>query len=457
MANQLKACAEAPIVRLIRPFQEFAARETSGGILLLLCTLTALVWANSPWAQSYAALWHTPLTVGVGGFTLSHDLHFWVNDALMAIFFFVVGLEIKRELLVGELAQPRQAALPIAGAAGGVIAPALIYTAFNAGGPGAPGWGIPMATDIAFVIGVMALLGDRVPLSLKVYLTALAIVDDIAAVLVIALFYTAQINAAALGTAAVCVALLVLANRLGVRHPLPYAVIGAVLWFAVLQSGVHVTIAGVVLAMTIPSRTVLAPSDFLSHSRAVLAHFERAADNQSNVMRDEELQSAIEALEDSCEKVQPPLHRLEHGLHPWVTFVIMPLFALANAGVAFEGRLASNPSQPVMLGVILGLVIGKPIGITLASWLAVRSRLASLPVGLSWSHIHGAGWLGGIGFTMSIFVAGLAFDNEGMLTFSKLGILAGSILAGIVGSVLLLRSRPVKEVDGSPSAGASGQ
>jgi NhaA family Na+:H+ antiporter len=455
MTNQLKASAQTPIIRLIRPFQEFAARETSGGILLLLCAITALVWANSPWAHIYAALWHTPLTVGIGDFALSHDLHFWVNDALMAVFFFVVGLEIKRQLLVGELAQPRQAALPIVAAAGGVIVPALIYTAFNAGGPGAPGWGIPMATDIAFVIGVMALLGDRVPLSLKVFLTALAIVDDIAAVLVIALFYTAQINGAALGAAALCVALLVIANRLGIRHPLPYAAIGAVLWFAVLQSGVHATIAGVVLAMTIPSRTVLAPFDFLSHSRAVLNHFERSADNESNVMRDEELQSAIEALEDSCEKVQPPLHRLEHGLHPWVTFVIMPMFALANAGVVFEGRLASNPSQPVMLGVILGLLFGKPIGITLASWLAVRSRLASLPGGLNWNHIHGAGWLGGIGFTMSLFVAGLAFDNEGMLTFSKLGILAGSTLAGIVGSALLLRGRPGKEAVSSHRASAA--
>jgi Na+:H+ antiporter, NhaA family len=453
MNDNLKVTADVPIVRLIRPFHEFAARETSGGILLLLCTVVALVWANSPWAHSYTALWHTPVTVGIGGFALSHDLHFWVNDALMAVFFFVVGLEIKRELLVGELAQPRQAALPIAAAAGGVIVPALIYTVFNAGGPGAAGWGIPMATDIAFVIGVMALLGNRVPLSLKVFLTALAIVDDIAAVLVIALFYTAQIDWMALAVAAVCVAVLLLANRLGVRHPLPYAALGCVLWIAVLQSGIHATIAGVVLAITIPSRTVLAPSQFLSHSRAVLEHFERAAQSTSVVMKDEELQSAIEALEDSCEKVQPPLHRLEHGLHPWVTFLIMPVFALANAGVVFEGRVA-NLTEPVMLGVMLGLLLGKPIGITLAAWLAVRSKLASLPAGLTWSHIHGAGWLGGIGFTMSLFVAGLAFRDERLLTISKLGILAGSMLAGIAGSAVLLR-RPVKEADGSHAASVS--
>ena len=454
MSGNLKVTPDAPIVRLIRPFQAFAARETSGGIILLLFTVVALVWANSPWAHSYQALWHTPVTIGIGGFSLSHDLHFWVNDALMAVFFFVVGLEIKRELLVGELAQPRQAALPIVAAAGGVIVPALIYTAFNAGGPGAAGWGIPMATDIAFVIGVMALLGDRVPLSLKVFLTALAIVDDIAAVLVIALFYTAQIDWMALAVAAICVLVLLLANRMGARHPLPYAALGCVLWIAVLQSGVHATIAGVVLAMTIPSRTVLAPFQFLSHSRAVLDHFERAADSKSDMMRDEELQSAVEALEDSCEKVQPPLHRLEHGLHPWATFLIMPVFALANAGVVFEGIFAANPFQPVILGVMLGLLLGKPIGITLAAWLAVRLKLASLPTGVGWNHIHGASWLGGIGFTMSLFVAGLALRDEGLLTLSKLGILAGSTLAGIAGSALLLRVR-VKEADGSHAASVS--
>jgi NhaA family Na+:H+ antiporter len=455
MTSHLKAPAQMPTIRLIRPFQEFAAKETSGGILLLLCTVVALVWANSPWAHAYTALWHTLIAVRVGGFTLSHDLHFWVNDGLMAVFFFVVGLEIKRELLVGELTQPRQAALPIAAAAGGVIVPALIFAALNAGGPGAAGWGIPMATDIAFVIGVMALLGDRVPLSLKVFLTALAIVDDIGAVLVIAIFYTAHINGAALGLAAICVAVLLVANRLGVRHPLPYAAIGAVLWVAVLQSGVHATIAGVVLALTIPSRTVLAPFDFVSHGRAVLDHFERAANNESNVMRDEELQSAVEAMEDSCEKVQPPLHRLEHGLHPWVTFLIMPMFALANAGVAFDSSFAANLSHPVMLGVMLGLLLGKPIGITAAAWLAVRSKLAWLPAGVGWAQIHGAGWLAGIGFTMSLFVAGLAFKSEGLLTISKIGVLMGSTVAGIVGSALLLRRRSVAEAGDTQAPGGS--
>jgi Na+:H+ antiporter, NhaA family len=431
---------KTPIVRLVRPFQEFAGRETSGGVLLLACTIAALIWANSPWAHSYTALWHTPFTVGLGSFTLSHELHFWVNDALMAVFFFVVGLEIKRQLLAGELASPRQAALPILAALGGVVVPALLYTLLNANGPGARGWGIPMATDIAFAIGVMALLGNRIPLGLKVFLTALAIVDDIAAVLVIAVFYTADLAWGALGIAAFCLLLALAANRLGVRHPLPYLLIGAVLWVTVLQSGVHATIAGVLLAFTIPSRTAINQREFLGYGRAILDHFERAAETEPfDILNDIEQQTAVEALEDACEKVQPPLHSLEYALHPWVTFLIMPLFALANAGVTLSGDLVKVLAQPMTLGVVLGLVLGKPIGVTLASWLAVRSGLATLPENVSWKHIHGAGWLAGIGFTMSLFMTGLAFTSEAHLTAAKLGILIASLCAGIVGSVILVR------------------
>jgi Na+:H+ antiporter, NhaA family len=436
--NELKAGTSAPIRILIRPFQEFAARQTSGGILLLLCTVAALVWVNSPWAASYEAIWHTKVTLGLADRRFDHDLHFWVNDGLMALFFFVVGLEIKRELLVGELASARQASLPILAAFGGVVVPALIYSALNAGGAGAAGWGIPMATDIAFVIGVMALLGDRVPLGLKVFLTALAIVDDIAAVLVIAVFYTAQIAWLGIGAAVLCILLLLAANRMGVRHPLPYALLGIALWLAVLHSGIHATIAGVALAMTIPSRTELNAPEFLRHCREILAHFERCADSQKGVMTDEEQQVAIDALEDTCEKVQPPLYRLEQGLHPWVTFLIMPVFALANAGVVLGGNLKEHLAEPVTLGVALGLLLGKPIGIGLASWLAVRTKLAQLPAGVSWNHIHGAAWLGGIGFTMSLFIAALAFPDPALLKMAKFGILAGSLFAGIAGFAVLV-------------------
>jgi NhaA family Na+:H+ antiporter len=432
---------DTPIAALVRPFQKFAGRETSGGIVLLACTLVALVWANSPWEQSYTALWHIRFSIGLAGFNLSRELHFWVNDALMAVFFFVVGLEIKRELLAGELASARQAALPILAALGGVVVPALLYSALNANGPGASGWGIPMATDIAFAIGVMALLGDRVPLGLKVFLTALAIADDIAAVLVIAVFYTADLQWGALGIAALCLLAALGANRLGVRHPLPYVLIGLALWVTVLLSGIHTTISGVLLAFMIPCRTAVHQRDFVQHGRALLDHIERSAQTEPfEILSDIEQQVAVDALEDACEKVQPPLRRLEHALHPWVTFLIMPLFALANAGVSFSGGLRQAIAQPVTLGVMLGLVLGKPIGVTLAAWLAVRSGLASLPANVSWRHIHGAGWLAGIGFTMSLFMTGLAFTDDAQLTAAKLGILAASLTAGIAGSVILVRT-----------------
>ncbi len=409
---------------------------------MLLCTLVALIWANSPWAHHYHALWHTPLAISLGESSLSHDLHFWVNDALMAVFFFVVGLEIKRELIAGELASPRQAALPILAALGGVVVPAIFYTLLNGSGPGARGWGIPMATDIAFAVGVMALLGNRVPLGLKVFLTALAIVDDIAAVLVIAVFYTENLAWGALGVSSVLLLAAAGANRLGVRHPLPYALLGFGMWMGVLQSGVHATVAGVLLALTIPSRTAVNQQVFLRHGRAVLDHMEKAvAAAPHDILADSEQQAAIEALEDACEKVQPPLHRLEHGLHPWVTFLIMPLFALANAGVSLSGDLAEIAKDPVAIGVFVGLLFGKPLGITLASWLAVRFGGASLPENVSWSHIHGAGWLGGIGFTMSLFMTGLAFTAEGPVTAAKIGILAASLFAGLVGSLIISRTR----------------
>jgi Na+:H+ antiporter, NhaA family len=431
---------QEPLVRLVRPFQKFVGREAAGGILLLVSSVVALIWANSPWAETYQKIWHTPLTVGFGAFTLSHDLHYWVDDGLMTIFFFVVGLEIKRELLAGELASPRQAVLPLVAAMGGVAVPALLYFAINSGGPGAGGWGIAMATDIAFAIGVMALLGARVPLGLKVFLTALAIVDDIAAVLVIALFYTANLAWGPLAGAACCLLLAQAANRLGVRHPLPYVVIGAVLWFAVTQSGVHATIAGVLLAFMIPSRKVLDQSAFLKEGRAVLDHFEKASQTEPrHFLADVEQQTAIEALGDACGKIQPPLHRLEHALHPWVTFAIMPLFALANAGVHLSGELGKLVVQPITLGVIIGLMVGKPIGVTIAAWLAVRLGPASLPANGSWQHIHGAGWLAGIGFTMSLFMAGLSFSDDRLLTQAKLGILIASLCAGLIGSIVLVR------------------
>ena len=425
--------------RLLRPFQEFASRSAASGILLSLCTVAALAWANSPWSESYAGLWQTKLTAGFGSLALSKPLILWINDGLMAVFFFVVGLEIKREVLAGELSSLKHAALPLAGALGGMIVPALIYTAFNAGGEGARGWGIPMATDIAFALGALALLGDRVPLSLKVFLTALAIVDDIGAVLVIAVFYTSAIWWASLAVGFLFLAMMTGANLAGFRHPLVYILLGIALWIAFLKSGVHATVAGVLMAMTIPSRSRIEAVEFVEYGRGALDDFERAAESNPDLLTNQDQQAAIHLLENACELAATPLQRMEHALHPWVSFFIMPVFALANAGVALDGRLASALVAPVSLGVIAGLVLGKQIGITLFSWLAVRTGFAALPEQVTWRQIYGVAWLGGIGFTMSLFIANLAFGDGSSLSEAKLAILTASLVAGVTGWLLLRR------------------
>ena len=433
----------APLIeRVLRPFQQFAETESSGGIVLLICTAVALVWANSPWADSYHSLWETKFTIGTPELFLSLSLHHWINDGLMAVFFFLVGLEIKREVQVGELTSPRQAALPIAAAIGGMVVPALLFTMLNARGEGAPGWGIPMATDIAFALGVLALLGPRVPLALKIFLAALAIVDDLGAVLVIAFFYTSAISWTALGIGAVILAAAIGCNRAGVRHPAPYAVLGIALWVAFLLSGVHATIAGVLLAMTIPSRTRIDEDEFLARGRAILDDFERSCSPATTVLTNADQQHAISELESACENAEAPLIRMEHALHGVVAFGIMPVFALANAGVHFASDMWGGLSLPVISGVALGLVIGKPIGITLFAWIAVRLGIAVLPAGAGWRQLHGVSWLGGIGFTMSLFIAGLAYPGSAsLLDSAKIGILGASIAAGVVGWMLLRGAR----------------
>jgi NhaA family Na+:H+ antiporter len=430
------------IERALRPFQDFAHRESSSGLLLLSCTIIALVWANSPWRDAYTHLWEIPITVGVQRYGIRESLHHWINDGLMAVFFFLVGLEIKREMLVGELASLRRAALPLAAALGGMLVPALLYLAVNGSGPGARGWGIPMATDIAFALGALALLGPRIPLALKVFLTALAIVDDIGAVLVIALFYTADLSVIALIWAGVLFVLLLGCNGVGVRHPAPYSLLGIGLWLAFLQSGVHATVAGVLLAFTIPARTRIDANEFLVRSRQALSRFAAAGVAGANVLTSKAHQEALLALEGAAEAAQAPLQKLEDKLHGSVAFGIMPLFALANAGVPLSGGTQALES-PIGLGVILGLVLGKPLGITLFAWLATKVGLAERLTDTSWGMLHGAGWLGGIGFTMSLFIAGLAFESAALLTQAKLGILTASFFAGAVGWFLLRREAPL--------------
>jgi NhaA family Na+:H+ antiporter len=427
--------------RMLRPFQEFAATESAGGIVLLACTALALAWANSPWAAAYFHLWERPLTIGLEGMALTKSLHHWINDGLMVVFFFLVGLEIKREMLVGELASARRAALPIAAAIGGMVVPAALFALLNAGGPGAPGWGIPMATDIAFALGILALLGPRVPIGLKVFLAALAIVDDIGAVLVIAMFYTAGISLPALGAAAVVLLLLVAANRAGIRHAAVYTVLGILLWLAFLKSGVHATVAGVLLAMTIPSRTLIDEDEFADRALVAIGSFVQASGPETTVLSNREQQEAVHQMERACEEVQSPLLTLEHRLHGIVAFGIMPLFAFANAGVSLGAELFASVSWRVVLGIVLGLVVGKTVGITLFAWLAVRLGVAALPGAISWRMLHGASWLGGIGFTMSLFIAALAYGPGALLDSAKLGILAASLVAGVVGWTLLRGAR----------------
>lgn len=426
-----------PIEKLTQPIQEFLHKEASGGILLIIATVIALVWANSPLKDSYHHLWHTYLSINIGSFGLDYSLHHWINDGLMVIFFFVVGLEIKRELLVGELSSVKKASLPIAAALGGMIFPAIIYYIFNAGKESVSGWGIPMATDIAFVVGILALLGKRVPLALKIFILALAIVDDIGAVLVIAIFYTSEISFVSLAFACGLILLLILMNKLAVRKLLLYVIVGVALWLAFLKSGVHATVAGVLLAFTIPASARINTKRFSDETEQLVKQFSAAGDHGDNVLTNSERLSVVEEIENNCEKILTPLQRFEHGLHPWVSFFIMPIFALANAGVTIGEGLSEALSHSVSIGIILGLFIGKQIGIFLFSYLAVKLKLASEPEGVSWKKIYAAAILAGIGFTMSLFIANLAFNSEELLNISKVGILTGSLISGIIGFVIL--------------------
>ncbi len=427
-----------PIEVILRPINDFLHKEASGGILLIIFTAVALIWANSPWSDSYHHLWDTHISIKAGDLALNLSIHHWINDGLMVIFFFVVGLEIKREMLVGELSSFKKASLPVAGAIGGMLLPALFYVFFNSDTDAVNGWGIPMATDIAFVIGILAILGSRVPLGLKVFVVSLAIADDIGAVMVIAIFYTSHISMSALLAAGVILVWLVIINKLGVKSLIIYSVLGILLWLAVLQSGIHATIAGVLLAFTIPAKARINTKRFSENTENLLDKFEKAGEHGENVLTNENRQSAVRGIEVNCERISTPLRRFEYGLHPWSSFLIMPLFALANAGVTLKGMdLGAALISPVSIGIIAGLFLGKQLGIFAFAWLAVKIKLASLPDGVSWRKIYGAGILAGIGFTMSLFIAGLAFTDDSILNLSKIGILTASLIAGVVGYLFL--------------------
>jgi NhaA family Na+:H+ antiporter len=425
-------------VRLL--FRQFTRLQASGGILLMAATVLALLWANSAWGSSYFELWETYLKIELGNLALKESLLHWVNDGLMVIFFFLVGLEIKREILVGELASLRKATLPLVAAVGGMVLPAAIYVAINLGGEGVSGWGIPVATDIAFLLGLLAVLGSRIPVSLKVFFTALAIADDLGAVLVIAIFYSGEISWLALGVGAAFLAVLFVLNRAQVRQPLPYALLGIGLWLAFLQSGVHPTIAGVLLALTIPARTQVKAAAYMAQCTAALGGLEPDPD----VDESRQQQAAAHTLEVIAERIQTPLQRLERALNPWVAYLVVPIFALANAGVDLSGDLGRALASPISLGILGGLLVGKPLGITLFSWIAVRLGIADLPQSVTWPQLFAASWLAGIGFTMSLFIASSAFAGA-LLDTAKTSILVASLLAGGIGFGLLLLTTTTHE------------
>lgn len=447
-----RTTAERAGDRVVRPFQLFAQRQASGGLVLLGCAILALIWANSPWAGAYGQMLGVPLGISLGEQALRLDLRHWINDGLMAIFFFGVGLEIKREFLVGELAERRKAMLPIVAAVGGMVVPALIYAGFNFNGAGAKGWGIPMATDIAFALGALALLGSRIPEALKVFLVALAIVDDLGALLVIAIFYTASIEWRGVALIAALLLALWVANRIGARRGSIYLLLGLGLWAAFFVSGLHATLAGVLTALFVPARVRIAPG-------ALPQVIHRGADDiQAQALESEpdamdpDRVAIIGAIGGSLEAATAPLQRFERTVQPWVTYGILPAFGLFNAGVAIDATVLRTLPTAVPLGIMLGLVLGKSVGIGLASWLAVTAGLAALPDGSTWRQLIGTAFLAGIGFTMALFISGLAFAGTHFEREAQLAIVIGSVLAAAVGIAVLLTSK-ANQAPGSEAPG----
>ncbi len=428
--------------RILTPFEEFIHRQTTSGLLLMISAIVALAIANGPFAQQYQDFIHTYISISFGDWKLKMSILHWVNDGLMVLFFFVVGLELKREFLVGDLANLRNAILPLSAAVGGMVVPALIYFAINPEGDAAVGWGIPMATDIAFAVGALALLASRVPKGLITFLVALAIVDDLGAVVVIAVFYTETISLVPLAIAAALFGALIMLNLGGVRNTLPYFLIAVILWYFLLLSGVHATIAGVLGAMTVPARPKYNPAHFSAQVKDLLGRFNKSYQSQpdQSTLTNAELRGILQSLDDTMSRAQAPLQKLEHGWHLPVAFLVIPIFALANAGIPVDfGSFGETLSHPVVLGVSFGLVLGKFIGITGASWIVLKLGVADLPRNTRFTQIAGVSLLAGIGFTMSIFVASLGFaDNEELLLMAKTGILMASAVAGIMGFVWLL-------------------
>ncbi len=435
---------KAPIDYILRPFRLFARNSSAGGVLLAICVAAAMLWANSAWSADYFSLWQQTAKIQIGAFEMEKTLKHWIDDGLMAIFFFLVGLEIKREMLAGELADLRKALFPLVAALGGMLAPALVYLLLLRDPLLAHGWAIPTATDIAFALGILSLLGERAPLSLKVFLTALAIVDDIGAIVIIGLFYSAPPDFITLGLAASLLVVMAIVNWLGVRHSAIYAAFAFFLWLLVLQSGIHATIAGVLAAMAVPARAPIDTRPFIEAGEKVFRSLAGAGSLQGNILRDAAVQDAVEDLTRLCDGVETPLQKMERGLHPWVSFLILPLFALANAGVQVIGGSSGPLLGSLGIAVIGGLLIGKSLGIFGAAWLSVKCKLCTKPRDLSWRQLFGAACLGGIGFTMSLFITALTFATPHLADQAKLGVLLGSFCAALLGAIVIATAGPRK-------------
>lgn len=425
--------------RVLTPFEEFIHRQTTGGLLLIATAVIALLLANGPLAYLYHQVQHLEIGINIGSWSLENSLHHWINDGLMALFFFVVGLELKREILVGELANPRMAALPIIAAIGGMVVPALIYFMINPEGDAARGWGIPMATDIAFALGAIALLASRVPRALITFLVALAIVDDLGAVMVIAVFYTEKLSMGWLMTSGIFFGLLMTLNVAGIRKLTPYFILAVFLWYAMLQSGVHATIAGILGAFSVPARPKYNPAHFSNHVKESIAQFDASHVPGQSIMTNDKLRGIVHALESGALQVQAPLQRLEHAWHLPVAYFVIPVFALFNAGIPLDfASIGETLAHPVTLGVSMGLVAGKVLGIAGFSWVAIKLGVGYLPAGTRFNQIIGVSLLGGIGFTMSIFIAELGFIHQPqLLLMAKTGILFASLFAGVTGFIWL--------------------
>ncbi len=431
---KLYAPWEKAFNRMSTPFEHFIHAQTTTGIILMFMTVVALILANTPLTESYAHFFHTKVNLTVGTWQLSHTIHHWINDGLMATFFFIIGLEIKREILVGELSNIKVAILPILCAIGGMVLPAIIYIFINNSYESVTGWGIPMATDIAFAISALVLLGNRVSPALVTFLVALAIVDDLGAVIVIAVFYTEQIHLLPLTLAGVSFLIMVIFNRVGIHMILPYFIAGLFMWFFMLESGVHATIAGVIAAMAIPSKPKFTPVDFTHSTKNLLDEYDYYPVATDHMMHERQKAILIN-IRDRIDAVGTPAARLEHDLHLPVSLIVIPLFALANAGISIDfSSIGGVMLTPVSIGIIAGLILGKVFGIFGVAWIAIKLKIAKLPEDSTMSQIFGISFLGGIGFTMSIFVAELAFlGNEVFIFQAKVAILAASLVSGLIG------------------------